>query len=509
MQAAHSLKPTEGPAGRIRRFLAEGVWRIDETTRPWHQRSAIRLIRFCWSVGKGFEIHAGSLHASALSYYTLLAIVPILALALALARVFGGEEIARREIHKQIVEWAGSSVTAAAGDGAGARADEGGAQADTHAEPGAVSADPGQTETGGVFAQRLVSLEDKLFDQVDRLGLRTLGGIGLIGLLWMVIGMLGRVETSFNVVWGVTLGRSLWRSCTDYLTVVMIVPILAIAASTVPVMDLVVRHAAVAGVSAGSIKTVVGSVIVKKAIVLGFSTLAFTCLLSFMPNTRVRLRPALAGGFITAVLYTAWLKLCTLMQIGIAKYSLLYGSLAILPILIAWVYVSWEIMLLGAEVTCTLQYGAVCPTDGRRRQASPRSRLVLALTLCAEAARALRERGAPFDAEAFIAARRLPARLSRGMLGDLVVAGLLAEVAGQPGSYLPCRDPATFMVADVARFVFDDGFSPAELGLHRLDPEALVLAGRVEQEFGRMLGGTMVSDPKRPDDVPPPAGKAK
>ena len=503
----HALHPL-GTVGRFRRFLDEGVWRIDETTRPWHQRAALRLVRFCWSVGKGFEIHAGSLHASALSYYTLLAIVPILALALALARVFGGEEIARREIDKQIVEWVGDNrVAAPAAQGQGTETRGGEIRTNTASD--AVTGDHDQTARGGEFALRVVAMENRLFDQVDRLGLRTLGGIGLIGLLWMVIAMLGRVEMSFNAVWGVTQGRSIWRSCTDYLTVVMIVPILAIAASTVPVMDLVVQRAAVAGVSAGSIQTVVGSVMIKKAIVLLFATLAFACQLGFMPNTHVRIRPALAGGFFTAVLFTAWLRLCTLMQIGIAKYSLLYGSLAIVPILLAWVYVSWEIMLLGAEVTCTLQYGAVCPTDSRRRQASPRSRLVLALTLCAEAARTMREQGAPFDAGAFIVVRRLPARLSRAMLVDLVAAGLLAEVAGQPGFYLLCRDPATFTVADVARYVFDDGFSSAELGLHRLDAHALALADNVERELGRVLGRPVDAEPKTPDEVRPQTGKTR
>lgn len=462
---------------RIQRYLNEDIWRVDDQTCSWRQRCWVQFVRFCWSVRKGFQIHANMLHASALSYYTLLTIVPLLALGLSLARVFGGEEIARRAIDRQIVEWVGN------GDSASASVETPKAH---HAVQGHVAPVHHEQplDANDDFAQRVVTLIHTVFNQADRLGLRTLGGIGLIGLLWMTIGMLARVEASMNTIWGVTQGRPFWRSCTDYLSVVLIVPTLVLAASTVPVMDLIARHAsAVAGVSAGSIKTVVGSLFVKKAIILLFATLACSFLLSFMPNTHVRPGPTLAGGFFTAVLFTGWLRLCALMQIGVAKYSLLYGSLAMLPILMAWVYISWAIVLVGAEVTCILQYGTICPTAGRRRLASPRTRLALLLTLSAEAARTLREQGIPFDSEAFIAARHLPARLSRNMLKELVSAGLFAEVSGRSGFYLPCRDLDSFTVADLAKYVLDDGLSAEEVGLHRLDGNIMALTAAMERPF--------------------------
>jgi len=265
-----------------------------------------------------------------------------------------------------------------------------------------------------------------------------------------------------------------------------------VAASTIPVMDMVTRHAAEAGMSAHSIRSVVGSQWVKQVIVLGFGTLAFTFLLLFMPNTRVRLVPAFAGGLFAAVSFTGWLKVCTLMQIGIVKYSLIYGGFALLPILLAWIYVSWQIVMLGAQIACTLQYGVVCPTDRHGRQASPRSRLLLALALCAEAVRSVRDRGEPFVAEDCIAAQQLPARLTRALLADLVEAGFLAEVAGRPGCYLPCRDPAKLRVADLTRHILDDGLSPAELGMHHLSADVAAAGQLLEQELGSALDRPVV-----------------
>jgi membrane protein len=456
-----------GFAARAHRFLADGIWRVDEAARPRLQRAAIRVLRLAWSVGKGFEAHACSLHASALTYYTLFAIVPTLALALALARVFGGEEIARREIQRQLVQWVGELPATNAPAASPGRSD---------------LSDPSDTADGD-FARRVIALPDRIFDQINRLNLRTLGGIGLVGLLWMVIAMLRRVEASFNAVWGVAEGRSLWRSCTDYLSVVMIVPLLALAATTVPVADMLFRHAAVAGVSPGSLRTVVGSLLVKKAIVLLFATLAFSALLRFMPNTRVQVGPSLAGGLFTAAAFMVWLRLCTAMQIGIAKYSLLYGGLALLPILLAWVYVSWQIMLLGAELTASLQLGTLDPTERRGRPASPRSRLLLGVALCAAAGRAVREHGEPLDAEAYARQHRLPRRFVRRLLFELAEAGLLAEVAGRPGHFLPCREPDKLTVGDVARHVLDHGLSVAELGIHRLDAGVLAVDTDLEKSL--------------------------
>lgn len=469
-------QPNPGVIDRLFYFFTHGLWQIDLATQPLLTRLCLRVLRFGWSVWKGFEANIGSLHASALTYYTLFALVPMLVVGLSLARVFGGEGIARREIHQHVVGF----IIGAAQNG-GVRAE------------GSTSGDAVETQrVNQEFTSRVLAVEEKLFSQTKRIGLGTLGGAGLVGLLWMVIVMLQRVEESFNAVWGVARGRSTWRCCTDYLSVVMIVPLLAVAATTIPVMDMLTRNAAVAGMSAHSIQTVVGALWVKRLIVFGFGTLAFSFLLLFMPNTQVRLLPALAGGALTTVCFTAWLRICTVMQVGIVKYSLIYGGFALLPILLAWVYVSWQIVMLGALIASTIQNGAICPTDRLSRQASPRSRLMLALALCVEAVRTLREQGAPFQVESFIVKNQLPARMTRSLLADLVDAGLLAEVAGRPGAYLPCRDPEKLTVADVARHVLDDGLSPAELGMHRLNADVVAAGQLLDNELAQALNRPVV-----------------
>ena len=86
-----------------------------------------------------------------------------------------------------------------------------------------------------------------------------------------------------------------------------------------------------------------------------FVTLLFAFVLSFMPNRKVKFRPAFEGGFVTAVLFCGWIRLCTAAQVGIGKSSAFYGSFAAPMIVLAWIYMSWQIILLGANMTHAFQ----------------------------------------------------------------------------------------------------------------------------------------------------------
>jgi membrane protein len=459
---------------KIAGFFTHDIWDLAPEALPRPKRLALRLTRFVMAVWRGFVHDNCPLHASALTYYTLMAIVPVLAMSLALGRVFGGDHV-RHQVERFLVSrMQGLQQMAVA---------EASAEAATVGE-NAPATLAGQ-ETVEAFIGQFRFVVEQLFDQIDKVSFGTLGGLGAVALIWMVIGVLGRVESSFNRVWGVTSSRTLWRKSTDYLFVVLVVPFLITAASTVPVVDMVTRS--MGGVAADTFKTVVGSTLLKRALVLLFGSLAFTFLLIFMPNTRVRFWPALAGGLLTAILFGAWLKLCAMLQIGIVKYSALYGSFAVLPILLMWVFTSWEIVLLGAEFVFALQNGDTCRMETAAGRASPYARLLLAVAFCAEAARAVQEQGTVFMAEAFAMERRISSRLTQDVLHDLAAAGVLAHVEGEGGGYLPCRDLSRLRVSDVARVVLHDGAPPQALGLNGLDACILSLGDTLERGLDQAL----------------------
>ncbi len=448
---------TENVIQRAVRFFTRGIWDVVPSTLPAPRRVLLRALRFVLAVWRGFAHDRCDLHASALTYYTLMALVPVLVLALALGRVFGGAEIVRRQFEEKLSGFLSQLALQSA------------------------SANQAASDASRAFAEQLEAKAIQFFDQINTISFGTLGGIGAVALIWMVITLLGRVELSFNLICGVPRPRSLWRKFTDYLSVVLILPFLMTAASTVPIIDLLARGADTVGgaLAADTVRTVVGSTLLKKALVLGISTVAFGFLLIFMPNTRIRLGPGFVGGFLTALFFNIWLVVCARLQVGIVKYSALYGGFALLPILLMWVYTSWEIILLGAEVVFALQNGATCRMESAAGRASPYTRFLLAAAFCAEAARAVRERGQAFDAAAFSLQRQISARLSQDVLDDLTRAGLLAKVEGRDGCFLPCRDLSTLAAADVAKVVLSDGAQPNELGLQRVDQPVLALGPRL------------------------------
>jgi membrane protein len=345
------------------------------------------------------------------------------------------------------------------------------------------SAQQAMTKT---FSKQVREVADKLFAQIDQLGFGTLGGIGAVMLLWTVIGVLGKVESSFNEVWGVEKPRTLVRKFADYLAVIMILPFLITAASTVPVAAMATRFMdqTVGGTASEAFRSLLNSGLFKTSVTLATGTLTFAFLLGFMPNARVKTVPALAGGFVTVVLFAGWLKLCAMLQIGIANYSALYGGFAVLPILLMWVYTSWQIILLGSEIAFALQNRDTYMLEENASRSSPRARLMLALALCAETARHAKDKaGGPFAAEEFARRQGISHRFTKDILEDLVRQNILAEVYRHPGEFLLCRCGDTLTVSDIAKAVLDDGAPLASIGLK--EPSAAI------QEFSLKLDATL------------------
>ena len=436
------------------------LWDFDLDGLGRARRNVVGVLRVCNLVWRGYRDDACQLHASALTYYTLMAIMPLLALSLALARVFGGDMIARERIRSEIARFGNQMASYA---------------------PGAEGQEAGRIAD---FAAQMTRYADRAFDQIAQIGFGTLGGIGLILLLWMAVSMLAQVEHSFNQVWNAP-GRSLWRKCADYLTLVIVVPFLALAATTIPVAGIVARHVdgwGGPGWFAGGT-----GLLLRQGTTLLLTVALFVVMLLFVPNTRVRIRPALAGGLFTAVCFLAWLWLCARLQVGVINYSKLYGGFAVVPIMLAWIYTSWQIVLLGAEIAFACQHASAYGQEQASRRASLRARWQMALAVAAEMARAMQAGEGPLAAACFARRRGLSVRLLNDVIEDLQQAGLVAETAGQPGAYVLLRDPSRLTAAAVALAVLDRGAPPEALGLGRLDERIRDYARHAEHSWAGTL----------------------
>ena len=282
------------------------------------------------------------MHAAGLTYFSLLAIVPVLCCILVAAKACDVDDYARTQINAKI-----DSLIVEIENG------------QDEEIPFLASEDGEEKEKKRIaaaeFAHQAREISNQLFGRIEMFDVGTLGWIGFGFLLWTVISSLASVETSFNGIFGVAKARPIWHRAYLYLFLMIVLPILVTIAMSLPILA-TVKDVLVATmgslwltkwVSDGLI-AILDSRLFRLAFTLAVSALDFAFFFWVIPNCRVKFRAACRGGLITALLFGGWLKVCAVAQVGIAKSSALYGSFAFLPIVLAWLYMSWQIVLVGA-----------------------------------------------------------------------------------------------------------------------------------------------------------------
>ena len=520
-------KPRFQAIHRAREFLSQDVWDIEPFGLPRARRWVVRMLRMFQLIVRGFRRDECVLHASSLTFVTLLSFVPVLAIALSMARAFGDVDSLRDRIKTGIRDWAetGSpksevqSPKSEVPDAAGAdlrAARESEVQspksevrnleseiADSDDSPLTPQSAPSETPTSDsglrtsdsglrtpdsrpalalvadderaammgrqaeeavgqeVTVERIETMIDNLFERIEKLNFGALGGIGVVFLLWTVIGVVGQVESAFNRVWGVVEQRALYRKFTDYLSVVVVVPLLLTAASTIPATSIVSRLASAGGMQAA---VSVSTRLMRSLGTLALLTLSLTFALRFIPNTKVRLGAAFGGGVVAAIGLSVWLRICLTFQIGLARYNTFFGSFAVVPILLFWVYVSWIILLFGAEFSFAIQNADTYRVESSSAKASVRTRLLLAIDLLAAAGRSVRHGDGLLRIADWVRGHRVSIRLVNDVLHCLVRQGLLVETAEDSGVFAARFDPGAFTAADAVRAYLDDGNAPPTVG---------------------------------------------
>lgn len=320
----------------------------------------MRLIRFLtvpyeWTrrLIVGFLDSNCPMHAAGLTYYVLLAIVPILCCILVLAKTCHVDSYAKREINGQI-------------DALIVNIEKG---QDDKILASLPVFDESEREKKRIaaeeFARTAREISNALFERVETFDIGTLGWIGFGFLLWTVISTLASVESSFNGIFGVTEARPLWKRACLYPFLMVALPVFSAVAMSLPVLRVVKRVIEATFGATWLTKWVSDGLIwLLDSQLFSFSFTTFSTAVAFafffwvMPNRKVRFVHAWWGGLVTTFLVGGWLKACAVAQVGIAKSSALYGSFAFLPIVLAWIYMSWQIVLLGANVVHLL--------DGRK-----------------------------------------------------------------------------------------------------------------------------------------------
>ena len=391
--------------GRSTDFLTRDIWRIRASSLPRRQSFLLRQARVVVLAVRGFHSDKCLLRASALTLYTLVSVVPVLAMAFGVAKGFGFEEL----LQQQLAKWFS-----------------------------------GQQEV----VDRMVGYAHSLLSSTSG-GL--VAGIGAAILFFTVVKVFSNIEKSFNDIWGIPKGRSWFRKCTDYLSMMVILPVLLVVAGTATAiaasrLEAVMSRLTVLGPAGNAVMVLLG------VLPYGMMWIVFLVLYIFMPNTKVNFRSALLAAVVAGTTYQVVQWFYIAFQIGVTRYSAIYGGFAALPLFIMWVQVSWVVVLLGAEIAFAHQHVATYEFEPDCLEASTETRKLVALAVMHHEVKNFVEGKRPETAQEIAAALEAPFRLVSEMCYELTEAGLLAETKRNDprlSGYLPARDIQQITVASV------------------------------------------------------------
>jgi len=375
------------------RFLAQDVWSVDLDKLPRLQALAYKLLRVVYLTTHNFFEDKCLFRASALTYITALGLVPLLALVFSVAKGLGLYE--------------------------------------NHLKPKILAL--GEPGTEG-----LNEVISSLFGLVESTDLRGLGLPALAVLMLAVVKLLGTIESSFNDIWGVHKSRTLVRKFSDYLAMVIIVPIFlatAIGVTSAAETEQVITFLKEKLRLGWLIESLAGLTSV-------FSmSVAFTFLFMALPNTRTRFTSALLGGILAGVLWQTAFTLHLRFQLGVANYNAIYSGFAVIPIFLAWVHVSWVIVLLGAETAFAHQSEPAYRQIAQSRPSDHAFREIVALRAMVRIAAAFLKGKQPLTAAGIAAQLGVPPRPVEDVLGVLVDRPLLAAAEGaREDCFVPAID---------------------------------------------------------------------
>ena len=337
------------PVKAIIDFFTDKIWNADFNALKTLKRGGYSFCRLLVVATRGFFEDRCTLQSCALTYVTMVSLVPILAVALSFCKGIG--------LQKQLLEHMGIATIVQRDSGGNETfeykvihdggetggADESESLAEELARPGFVAELPEPMQEGLI----------KLITYVDKTNFTALGIIVVVTLLATVVMSIQKLESNFNGIWCVKQGRGFLRQISEYLVLLLLLPILLFCILSLNAYINSGRLSELL-ITNSSLVKVLGHV-VARALLYFCLVAAFALLYLYMPNTHVRVGPAFLAGAVAAVMWSAVLIAYVKWQIGLARYNAIYGAFAALPFFLAWLYANWLVILLGAEICFAAQ----------------------------------------------------------------------------------------------------------------------------------------------------------
>ncbi len=364
------------------RFVKEDLWRVSLKELPRKKSFFLKQIRIIVLSVRGFTEDRIMLRASSLTFFSLLSIVPTLALAFGIAKGFGFENVLEREI------------------------------------------------------SRILEGHESLLDQVitfanamlDRTKGGLIAGIGLLVLFFAVMNLLTNIEKAFNNIWEVKKSRSFVRKFTDYLSIMLLAPTLMIAASSLSV------YAKSLAEQYASESIIVGAISPVLLTLLKFSPyiimwMMLTLLFVIMPHTKVKFKPAMFAALVSGTIYQLLQYGYINVMVSLVNLNAIYGSFAALPLFLFWLQISWLTILFGAELAFANQNVHRYEFEKEATHISQKNKRIIELMILKLIIDDFDKGNKPKNAEQIANTLEMPVRLARVIIEDLKRATLIYRVS--------------------------------------------------------------------------------
>ena len=381
-------------------YCIHDVW---NDQRPLRSIKAVKIINLS---ARAFMDRDLQMRSCALTYNTVLAVVPALAMLFAIARGFGFQNLMQSELFKYFPAQRKALETAL-----------------TYVDNYLAQA------SQGVFI-----------------------GIGLIFLLWTLISLMSNVEDTFNHVWGVQTKRSLHRKFTDYTALFLLLPVLMVCSAGISIfMSDAVQHV----FEGNPLSPMMHRLLAFMPTVI--SWVIFTAAYYLIPNTKVHFKGALLAGVLAGTLFQVVQWLFVSGQVYVSKYNAIYGSFAFLPLLLVWMQLSWLITLTGVVLTYAWQNFDSFAYRDKVKNISQTYSNHIAIAVLTIAVKRFKQQHGTLTRSELIHEYDIPGPLADKVLSNLQQARLLNKVSPDESkdekddvAYQPSFDPDDFTVNNTA-----------------------------------------------------------
>ncbi|UOA09804.1 YihY/virulence factor BrkB family protein [Methylobacter sp. S3L5C] len=361
-------------------FIKEDIWLLHEQKLPLFKAAVIKSLKIIILSVQGFSRDLCPLRASALTLYSILSIVPVIAMLFGIAKGFGFEKMLEQQLLRH---------------------------------------SPDQN----TMVLDLISFAQNLLESTKG---EVVAGIGIVVLFWTIINVIGNIEESFNFIWKIGKGRSISRKFSDYLSLMLFAPVLLIASSSITVFlkTKITWLITVIGLPEFGTWLVLRGLALSP-LVLMIALFGFTFI--FMPNHKIHYRAGIIAGIVTGILYhlSQWAYLS--LQIGASSYNAIYGSFAALPLFVVWLQTGWMIVLFGCEVAFFLQNYEIYRNNNRFSDLSFSLKKVIALQITHLIIKNFTQLNKPLTATEIATKLVIPIAIIQPVLLNLISSHIIVE----------------------------------------------------------------------------------